>query len=73
MEARPGAAEFEAVDAAAARRDLGALLAMLTRLDGAEEARVAQDALRSGVSAEIVLGEVSREVTRRLRWRLRER
>ncbi|UUY04642.1 hypothetical protein LRS13_03670 [Svornostia abyssi] len=73
MEARPGAAEFEAVDAAAARRDLGALLAMLTRLDGAEEARVAQDALRSGVSAEIVLGEVSREVTRRLQWRLRER
>ncbi|MFA9272834.1 MAG: hypothetical protein ACEQSX_19210, partial [Baekduiaceae bacterium] len=73
MDARPGAAECEAVDAAAARRDLGALLAMLTRLDGAEEARVAQDALRSGVSAEIVLGEVSREVTRRLQWRLRER
>lgn len=73
MDARPGEAEFEAVEAAAARRDLGALLAMLTRLDGAEEARVAQDALRSGVSAEIVLGEVAREVTRRLEWQLRER
>lgn len=72
MERRPGDAEFEAVDAAAARRDLGALLDMLTALGGAEEAAVVRDALRAGVSGNVVLHEVAREVTRRLEWRLRE-
>lgn len=67
----PGEAEFEAVDAAAARRDLGALLEMLTALGGAEEAAVARDALRAGVAADVVVGEVAREVTRRLERRLR--
>jgi hypothetical protein len=72
MEPRPGEAEFEAVDAAAARRDLGALLDMLRALGGAEEAHVAREALRGGISADVVLTEVAREVTRRLEWQLRE-
>lgn len=72
MDPLPGQAEFEAVDAAAARRDLGALLAMLTRLGGAEEAEVVREALRGGVSADRALGEVAREVTRRLEHLLRE-
>lgn len=72
MDRRPGEAEFEAVDAAAARRDLGALLAMLTRLGGADEADVVRSALRAGVSADVALGEVAREVTRRLERQLRE-
>lgn len=72
MERRPGDAEFEAVDAAAARRDLGALLTMLTALGGEEEATVAREALLGGVSGDVVLTEVAREVTRRLEWRLRE-
>lgn len=72
MDPRPSAAEFEAVEAAAARRDLGALLGMLTALGGAEEAEVARDALRGGVAGEVVLGEVAREVTRRLEFQLRE-
>lgn len=71
MDGLPGHAEFEAVDAAAARRDLGALLDMLTQLGGAEEADVVRDALRGGVSADVVLGEVAREVTRRLERLLR--
>ena len=70
MDPLPAQAEFEAVDAAAARRDLGALLAMLTRLGGAEEAEVVREALRGGVSA--ALGEVAREVTRRLEHLLRD-
>ena len=73
MDGLPGQAEFEAVDAAAARRDLGALLEMLTRLGGAEEAEVVREALRSGVSADVALGEVAREVTRRLEHLLRRR
>lgn len=72
MERRPGDAEFEAVDAAAARRDLGALLSMLTALGGGDEAAVAREALRGGVSGDVVAAEVAREVTRRLEWRLRE-
>ena len=72
MDPRPGAAEFEAVEAAAARRDLGALLGMLTALGGAEEAEVVREALRGGVPADLVLGELAREVTRRLEHRLRE-
>lgn len=71
MDGLPGQAEFEAVDAAAARRDLGALLEMLTQLGGVEEAEVVRDALRGGVNADVVLGEVAREVTRRFERLLR--
>ncbi|HEY6887817.1 MAG TPA: hypothetical protein VI300_08560 [Solirubrobacter sp.] len=52
--------------------DLEGLLALLERLDGAEEAAVARAALEGGVSRERVLEELSREVTRRLA-RLEER
>jgi hypothetical protein len=52
--------------------DLEGLLALLERLDGAEEAAVARSALEGGVSRERVLEELSREVTRRLA-RLEER
>ncbi|MDA0161751.1 hypothetical protein OM076_15870 [Solirubrobacter ginsenosidimutans] len=52
--------------------DLEGLLALLERLDGAEEAAVARAAPEGGVSRERVLDELSREVTRRLA-RLEER
>jgi hypothetical protein len=52
--------------------DLEGLLALLERLDGAEEAAVVRAALEGGVSRERVLEELSREVTRRLA-RLEER
>lgn len=72
MDARPGHGEFDAVDAAAARGDLGVLLGMLCELGACEEAHTAREALRGGVSGDVVLGEVAREVTRRLERRLRE-
>jgi hypothetical protein len=46
--------------------DLEGLLALLERLDGAEEVAVVRAALEGGVSRERVLDELSREVTRRL-------
>ena len=46
--------------------DLEGLLALLERLDGAEEAAVARAALEGGFPRERVLDELSREVTRRL-------
>ena len=46
--------------------DLPGLLALLERLDGAEEAAVARAALEAGVPRERVLDELEREVTRRL-------
>jgi hypothetical protein len=46
--------------------DLEGLLALLERLDGAEEAAVARAALEGGFPRERVLEELSREVTRRL-------
>ena len=52
--------------------DLEGLLALLERLDGAEEAAVARSALDGGFPRERVLDELSREVTRRLA-RLEER
>ena len=52
--------------------DLEGLLALLERLDGAEEAAVVRSALEAGVPRERVLDELSREVTRRLA-RLEER
>jgi hypothetical protein len=52
--------------------DLEGLLALLERLDGAEEAAVVRSALAAGVPRERVLDELTREVTRRLA-RLEER
>jgi hypothetical protein len=52
--------------------DLEGLLALLERLDGAEEAAVVRSALEAGVPRERVLEELTREVTRRLA-RLEER
>ena len=52
--------------------DLEGLLALLTRLDGAEEVAVVRSALAAGVPRERVLDELTREVTRRLA-RLEER
>ncbi|WP_028065820.1 hypothetical protein [Solirubrobacter soli] len=52
--------------------DLEGLLALLTRLDGAEEVAVVRSALEAGVPRERVLDELTREVTRRLA-RLEER
>ena len=46
--------------------DLEGLLALLERLDGAEEAAVVRSALEAGVPRERVLDELEREVTRRL-------
>jgi hypothetical protein len=46
--------------------DLPGLLALLERLDGAEEAAVVRAALEAGVPRERVLDELEREVTRRL-------
>ena len=46
--------------------DLEGLLALLERLDGAEEAAVARSALEYGVSRDRVMDELQREVERRL-------
>ena len=51
--------------------DLEGLLALLERLDGAEEVAVVRSALAAGVAREVVLDELEREVERRLA-RLRE-
>ena len=47
-------------------QSLDALLALLERLDGAEEAAVVRSALAAGVARERVLDELQREVERRL-------
>jgi hypothetical protein len=47
-------------------QSLDALLRLLERLDGAEEADVVRSALAAGVSRERVLDELQREVERRL-------
>ena len=52
--------------------DLEGLLALLTRLDGAEEVAVVRSAIEAGVPRERVLDELTQEVTRRLA-RLEER
>lgn len=52
--------------------DLDGLLAMLERLDGAEEAAVVRGALAAGYSRDRVLEELEAEVRRRLA-RLEER
>jgi hypothetical protein len=52
--------------------DLEGLLALLERLDGAEEAAVVRSALEYGVSRDRVMEELEREVSRRLA-RLEER
>jgi hypothetical protein len=46
--------------------DLDGLLALLERLDGAEEAAVVRSALDAGVPDVVVLEELQREVERRL-------
>ena len=52
--------------------DLEGLLALLERLDGAEEVAVVRSAIEAGVPRERVLDELTQEVTRRLA-RLEER
>ena len=52
--------------------DLEGLLALLERLDGAEEAAVVRSALEAGVPRDRVMDELEREVERRLA-RLEER
>jgi hypothetical protein len=47
-------------------QSLEGLLALLERLDGAEEAAVVRSALAAGVPPERVLDELQREVERRL-------
>jgi hypothetical protein len=46
--------------------DLEGLLALLERLDGAEEAAVVRSALEYGIPRERVMEELEREVERRL-------
>ena len=46
--------------------DLEGLLALLERLDGAEEAAVVRSALEYGMPRERVMEELEREVSRRL-------
>jgi hypothetical protein len=46
--------------------DMEGLIALLERLDGAEEAAVVRSALRYGVPRERVMDELQREVERRL-------
>jgi hypothetical protein len=65
----PGSAfPFDPEDPLAPARGLGydGLLALLERLDGAEEADVVRAAVAAGVPAERVLEELQREVERRL-------
>jgi hypothetical protein len=59
---------FDPEDPLAPARGLGldGLLALLERLDGAEEAEVVRSALAAGVPAERVHDELRREVERRL-------
>ena len=52
--------------------DLEGLLALLERLDGAEEAAVVRSALEYGIPRDRVMEELEREVERRLA-RLEER
>ena len=52
--------------------DLEGLIALLERLDGAEEVAVVRSAIEAGVPRERVLDELTQEVTRRLA-RLEER
>jgi hypothetical protein len=47
-------------------QNVDGLLALLERLDGAEEAEVVRSALSAGVSTARVLDELQREVERRL-------
>jgi hypothetical protein len=68
----PDRSDFLAAHQAAARRDLGALLGMLERLGGAEEADVVRVALRGGVDYDVAVAEVQREVERRMSRLLRD-
>jgi hypothetical protein len=68
----PDRSDFLAVYRAAARRDLSALLGMLERLGGREEADVVRSALRGGVDYDHAVAEVQREVERRMSRLLRD-
>lgn len=68
----PDRSDFRAVHQMAARRDLGALLGMLESLGGAEEADVVRTAVRRGIDYDIAVGEVQREVERRMSRLLRD-
>jgi len=68
----PDRSDFLAVYRAAARRDLSALLTMLERLDGGEEAEVVRTAVRGGVDYDLAVAEVQREVERRMSRLLRD-
>jgi hypothetical protein len=68
----PDRSDFLAVHRAAARRDLTALLGMLERLGGPQEAEVVRTALRSGVDFDLAVAEVQREVERRMSRLLRD-
>jgi hypothetical protein len=46
--------------------DMEGLIALLERLDGAEEAAVVRSALQYGIARERVMDELQREVERRL-------
>jgi hypothetical protein len=69
---QPDRADFLAVHQAAARRDLTALLGMLERLGGTEEAEVVRTAVRGGVDYDVAVAEVQREVERRMSRLLRD-
>jgi hypothetical protein len=69
---QPDRSDFLAVHRAAVRRDLSALLGMLERLDGAEEADVVRTAIARGVDYDLAVAEVQREVERRLSRLLRD-
>jgi hypothetical protein len=68
----PDRSDFLAVYRAAARRDLSALLTMLERLGGAEEAQVVRTAIGAGVDYDLAVAEVQREVERRMSRLLRD-
>jgi hypothetical protein len=66
MPSTPPAGEPHDILAPAQGLGLDGLLALLERLDGAEEAGVVRSALAAGVPAALVLEELRREVERRL-------
>ena len=68
----PVRSDFLAVYRAASRRDLSALLTMLERLGGAEEAQVVRTAIGAGVDYDVAVAEVQREVERRMSRLLRD-
>jgi hypothetical protein len=66
MAGLPGPVDPDDPLAPARGQSLEGLLALLERLDGAEEVAVVRSALEAGVPRERVLEELQREVERRL-------